>query len=387
MIPFNRPLHVEREFEYIQQTIINNKISGDGEFSKRCHEWFEKKFRARKVLLTTSCTHALEMAALLIDIQEGDEVIMPSYTFVSTANAFVLRGAKIVFVDVRPDTMNIDETKIEAAITDKTKVIVPVHYGGVACEMDEIMKVAKRHNLIVVEDAAQAVMSLYKDKAVGTIGHLGTYSFHETKNYSCGEGGALLINDKQFIERAEIIREKGTNRSRFLRGQVDKYSWVELGSSYLPSELNAAMLFAQLEQAEGVNSHRKLLWETYYFLLEPLNLDIQYIPECCEANGHLFYIKTADLRERTALTNYLNKHDIYPVFHYVPLHTSQAGKKFSDFYGNDQYTTKESERLLRLPMYYELSVKEVEWICELIHRFYSESTSLKGIISLTEVAH
>ncbi|OES46070.1 dTDP-4-amino-4,6-dideoxygalactose transaminase [Domibacillus iocasae] len=370
MIPFNIPLRVEKEINYIQQVLNNKKISGDGEFTKRCHEWLERNFQAKKALLTTSCTHALEMAALLLDIQEGDEVIMPSYTFVSTANAFVLRGAKIVFVDVRPDTMNIDETKIEAAITERTKVILPVHYAGVSCEMDMIMELAERYNLFVVEDAAQGVMSKYKGKALGTIGHLGAYSFHETKNYSCGEGGALLINDDRFIERSEIIREKGTNRSRFLRGQVDKYSWVDVGSSYLPSELNAAMLLAQLEQAEKVNEQRKLLWETYYRLLKLLDLELQDVPEHCEANGHLFYMKTADLQERTTLIDYLSRHEVYAAFHYVPLHTSEAGKKFSVFSGEDQYTTMESERLLRLPMYYSLSIKEVEMICELIHRFY-----------------
>lgn len=372
MIPFNKPLYVEEAMEYIQQAILNNNLAGDGKYTKACHAWLESKFKVKKALLTTSCTHALEMAAILLNIQPGDEVIMPSYTFVSTANAFALRGAKIVFIDVRPDTMNMDETKIKEAITEQTKVIVPVHYAGVACEMDTIMKIAKQYNLYVVEDAAQGVMSTYKGRALGTIGHLGTYSFHETKNYSCGEGGALLINDERFAERAEIIREKGTNRSRFLRGQVDKYSWVEVGSSYLPSELNAAMLLAQFEKAEEVNKHRKHLWNTYFHLLKSLKLDLQYIPEDCEINGHLFYIKTANLTERTALINYLKDNNVDAFFHYVPLHSSLAGKKYSVFNGEDQFTSSESERLLRLPMYYALTIKEVEWICELVHCFYQE---------------
>lgn len=374
MIPFNVPLHVEQEFAYIQKAIENHKVSGDGEFTKRCQRWIEMNFRTKKALLTTSCTHALEMAALLLDIQEGDEVIMPSYTFVSTANAFVLRGAKIVFIDIRPDTMNIDETKIEAAITKRTKVIVCVHYAGVACEMDTIMALAKRYGLFVIEDAAQGVMSTYKGKALGTIGHLGTYSFHETKNYTCGEGGALLINDKSFIARAEIIREKGTNRSRFLRGQIDKYSWVELGSSYLPSELNASMLAAQLENADQVNNRRRRLWNMYYSLLEPLqkecHIQLPIVPKECEHNAHIFYIKTANLNERTKLLTYLKKQGIIAVFHYVPLHSSDAGKKYSIFSGRDIYTTSESERLIRLPLYYSLSKQEIQMICRNVSLFY-----------------
>ena len=374
MIPFNVPLHVEKEFTYIQQAIANKKISGDGEFTKKCNKWIEVNFKTKKALLTTSCTHALEMAAMLLDIQEGDEVIMPSYTFVSTANAFVLRGAKIVFVDIRPDTMNIDETKIESAITHRTKAIVPVHYAGVACEMDTIMALANQYGLFVVEDAAQGVMSTYKGRALGAIGHLGTYSFHETKNYTCGEGGALLINDERFLDRAEIIREKGTDRSCFLRGQVDKYSWVDLGSSYLPSELNASMLAAQLESAYLVNDHRKKLWALYYELLEPLqiegHLQLPYIPERCEHNAHMFYIKIANLEERTRLLSYLRYQEIHGVFHYVPLHSSKAGKKYSVFSGKDLYTTKESERLIRLPLYYSLTEQELQKICSTVNLFY-----------------
>jgi dTDP-4-amino-4,6-dideoxygalactose transaminase len=385
MIPFNKPLHVDKEMKYIKKVIDNQKISGDGEFTIRCQEWFETNFYIKKALLTPSCTHALEMAAILLDIQEGDEVIMPSYTFVSTANAFVLRGAKIIFVDIRPDTMNIDETKIESAITERTKVIVPVHYAGVACEMDKIMELADRYNLYVVEDAAQGVMSTYKGRHLGTIGHLGTYSFHETKNYSCGEGGALLINDNRFIERAEIIREKGTNRSRFFRGQVDKYTWVDIGSSYLPSELNAAMLFAQLEKAVSVNEHRKELWETYYNILKNLPLELPVIPSNCEHNAHMFYIKTSDLNERTALIEYLKKNNVYSVFHYVPLHSSEAGLCFSLFSGVDEYTTKESERLVRLPMYHSLSKEEVATVCQQIHRFYEGGRSCMGLFSQVEV--
>ncbi|MDZ5471973.1 dTDP-4-amino-4,6-dideoxygalactose transaminase [Bacillus sp. 31A1R] len=375
MIPFNIPLHVEKEFTYLQQVIRNKKVSGDGEFTKRCHRWLETKFHVKKVLLTTSCTHALEMAAILLNIQEDDEVIMPSYTFVSTANAFVLRGAKIVFVDIRPDTMNIDENKIEAAITERTKVIVPVHYAGVACEMDTILEIAERYKLYVVEDAAQGVMSTYKGKALGTIGHLGTYSFHETKNYSCGEGGAILINDSRFNERAEIIREKGTDRSKFFRGEVDKYTWVNVGSSYLPSELNSAVLLAQLEQANEVNAHRNRLWGKYYELLVGLKIGLPHIPNGCVHNSHMFYIKTADIDERTRLIDYLRRHGIHSVFHYSPLHSSEAGKTYSRFSGIDEITTKESERLVRLPLYYSLSIHDVERICKLIRCFYKGETT------------
>ena len=373
MIVFNQAPFMGKEFGYIQKAIDNKKICGDGEFTKKCSEWLEEKTGASKVLLTTSCTHALEMAALLCDIKEGDEVIMPSYTFVSTADAFVLRGAKIVFVDIRPDTMNIDETKIEAAITDKTKVIVPVHYAGVACEMDTIMDIAKRHNLMVVEDAAQGLMSTYKGKALGTIGDFGCISFHETKNYSMGEGGALYINDPKYIEDAEIIREKGTNRSKFFRGQIDKYTWVNAGSSYLPSDMNAAYLWAQLEIADEINDHRMKLWNTYYEGLKPLEeeglIELPSIPNGCEHNAHMFYIKTKNIEERTSLIEYLRENKIMGVFHYIPLHNSPAGKKYSIFYGKDQYTTNESERLLRLPMYYGLKEEEVKKVVEIITVF------------------
>lgn len=374
MIVFNQAPFTGKEFGYIQKAIDNKKICGDGEFTQKCSEWLEEKTGASKVLLTTSCTHALEMAALLCDIKEGDEVIMPSYTFVSTADAFVLRGAKIVFVDIRPDTMNIDETKIEDAITDKTKVIVPVHYAGVACEMDTIMDIAKKHNLMVVEDAAQGLMSTYKGKALGTIGDFGCISFHETKNYSMGEGGALYINDPKYIEDAEIIREKGTNRSKFFRGQVDKYTWVNAGSSYLPSDMNAAYLWAQLEIAEEINDHRLELWNAYYEGLKPLeekgSIELPKIPEGCEHNAHMFYIKTKDLDERTQLIKYLKDNEIMAVFHYIPLHTAPAGLKFTTFNGEDKYTTLESERLLRLPMYYGLEVGVVEKICKAIEKYY-----------------
>lgn len=376
VIPFNIPLHVDNEIEYIEQAIANQKVAGDGSFTKICNRWIENYFHTEKALLTTSCTHALELAAILLDIQEGDEVIMPSYTFVSTANAFALRGAKIVFVDIRPDTMNIDETKIEEAITKNTKAIVPVHYAGVACEMDTIIELANRYSLFVVEDAAQGVMSTYKGKALGTIGHLGTYSFHETKNYTCGEGGALLINDERFIDHAEIIREKGTNRSRFLRGQVDKYSWIDLGSSYLPSELNAAMLAAQLEKAEEINNRRRSLWALYYECLEPLRnegrIQLPSLPIECDHNAHMFYVKTANLEERTRLIAYLKNQGIQAVFHYVPLHSSEAGKKYSVFSGREVYTTKESERLVRLPLYYSLSNQEIRNICNTVCLFYQE---------------
>lgn len=376
MIVFNQAPFTGKEFGYIQKAIDNKKICGDGEFTKKCSEWLEEKTGASKVLLTTSCTHALEMAALLCDIKEGDEVIMPSYTFVSTADAFVLRGAKIVFVDVRPDTMNIDETKIEDAITDKTKVIVPVHYAGVACEMDTIMDIAKRHNLMVVEDAAQGLMSTYKGKALGTIGDFGCISFHETKNYSMGEGGALYINDPKYIEDAEIIREKGTNRSKFFRGQIDKYTWVNAGSSYLPSDMNAAYLWAQLEIADEINNHRLELWNTYYEGLKSLEekelIELPMIPEGCEHNAHMFYIKTKDLEERTKLIKYLKNNEILAVFHYIPLHSAPAGEKFGIFSGEDQYTTKESERLLRLPMYYGLDIETVSAVCSIILDFYGE---------------
>ena len=375
MINFNKPLFMGKETEYIKEAIEENqKLCGDGIFTKKCNAWFEEKFNTPKALLTTSCTHALEMAAILIDIKPGDEVIAPSFTFVSTVNAFVLRGAKIVFVDIRPDTLNINENLIEAAITDKTKAIVPVHYAGVACEMDKIMEIAKKYNLYVIEDAAQGVMSTYKGQALGTIGDFGVYSFHETKNYTMGEGGALLIQNKDHIERAEIIREKGTNRSKFFRGQIDKYSWVDVGSSYLPSELNAAYLYAQLEEAEKINEKRLTIWKQYFENLKKLAeeefIELPTIPSGCEHNAHMFYIKCKDLEERSALIEYLKENEIMSVFHYVPLHTSEAGEKYGRFNGEDRFTSKESERLLRLPMYYGLRKTEVDFIVDKIEMFY-----------------
>ena len=377
MIPFNRPPYIGVEEKYINQAIANHKISGDGVFTKKCSEWLEDNTNSAKVLMTTSCTHALEMAALLADIQPGDEVIMPSYTFVSTADAFVLRGAVPVFVDIRPDTMNIDENLIEAAITKKTKAIVPVHYAGVACEMDTIMEIAQLHNLYVIEDAAQGVMSRYKGRALGAIGDYGCFSFHETKNYSMGEGGALLIKNADMIEPAEIIREKGTNRSKFFRGEIDKYTWVNVGSSYLPSELNTAYLYGQLENAQSIMDSRMNSWKLYYELLKPLAesgvLELPYVPDECEHNAHMFYIKLKDLDERTRLITYLRKQDIGAVFHYIPLHSAPAGRRFGRFNGKDIYTTTESERLLRLPMYYGLQEEYIETICESIKSFYDLS--------------
>jgi dTDP-4-amino-4,6-dideoxygalactose transaminase len=374
MLPFNKPPFIGKEIEYIKQAIKNNKICGDGEFTKKCNAWFEQNTKTKKALLTTSCTHALEMAAILADIKEGDEVIMPTFTFVSTANAFAMRGAKIVFVDIRPDTMNIDENLIEAAITTKTKAIVPVHYAGVACEMDKILHIAEKYNLLVIEDAAQGVMSTYKGQALGSIGDFGCYSFHETKNYSSGEGGALLIKDDKQIERAEIVREKGTNRSKFWRGQVDKYTWIDLGSSYLPSELNAAYLYAQLEQAENINNHRLALWNLYNELLQPLKeagkIELPTIPKDCIHNAHMFYIKTKDIKKRSELIDFLKENEIVSVFHYIPLHTSPAGLKFGRFHGEDIYTTIESEKLLRLPMYYSLTIEEVHYVSMKIREFY-----------------
>lgn len=373
MISFNVPPYVGKEKEYIEQAIEKRKICGDGEFTKKCNEWLENKTGTSKALLTTSCTHATEMTALLSDIKPGDEVIMPSYTFVSTADAFVLRGAKVVFVDIRPDTMNIDEKLIEEAITDKTKAIVPVHYAGVSCEMDTIMDIAKRHNLKVIEDAAQGVMSEYKGKALGTIGDYGCYSFHETKNYSMGEGGALLIRNPEDVERAEIIREKGTNRSKFFRGQIDKYTWVAAGSSYLPSELNAAYLYAQLEQADKIYQDRMNSWNRYYEMLSDLEqagkIQLPVVPKECKHNAHMFYIKAKDLEERTALIDFLKANGVSSVFHYIPLHSAPAGMELGRFNGEDRYTTKESERLLRLPMYYGLG-DNVEYVAEKVKAYF-----------------
>ncbi|MGN8800469.1 dTDP-4-amino-4,6-dideoxygalactose transaminase [Candidatus Merdisoma sp. HCP28S3_D10] len=376
MIGFNVAPFTGKEFDYIREAIAAEHICGDGMFTKKCNAWIEEKTGTAKALLTTSCTHATEMAALLLDIQPGDEVIMPAYTFVSTANAFVLRGAVPVFVDIRPDTMNIDETLIEAAITEKTKAIVPVHYAGVACEMDTIMAIAKKHRLAVVEDAAQGVCAWYKGKALGTFGDYGCYSFHETKNFSMGEGGALLIQKPEAIEDAEILREKGTNRSKFFRGQVDKYTWVNSGSSYLPSDMNAAYLWAQLEAADLINADRMSSWKLYRELLTPLAeeglLTLPTVPEGCEHNAHMFYIKTADLEERTRLIAFLKEQGIQTVFHYIPLHTAPAGQKFGRFFGEDRYTTKESERLLRLPLYYGLKEEQVVYVGEKIKEFYGK---------------
>ena len=374
MISFNVPPVAGKELIYLEEAIRSKKICGDGAFTKRCSRWLEEQTGSERVLLTTSCTHATELAAILTDIKPGDEVIMPSYTFVSTADAFVLRGAKAVFVDIRPDTMNIDETLIEDAITENTRAIVPVHYAGVSCEMDTICDIAKRHNLYVIEDAAQGVMATYKSRPLGTIGDYGCYSFHETKNLSMGEGGALLIKDKANILRAEIVREKGTNRSQFFRGEIDKYTWMDAGSSYLPSELNAAYLWAQLEDAQKIYDDRMRSWNLYYEQLKPLadegRIELPVIPEGCVHNAHMFYIKTRDLKERTDLIFYLKGKQINSVFHYIPLHSSPAGKRLGVFHGEDKYTTWESERLLRLPMYYGLGKENIECVTESIKNFY-----------------
>lgn len=375
MINFNVPPFTGKEFEYMKQAVENEKICGDGPFTKKCSEWIEVQTCTAKCLLTTSCTHATELAALLADIKPGDEVIMPSYTFVSTANAFVLRGATPVFVDIRPDTMNMDEKKIEDAVTERTKAIAPVHYAGVGCEMDTIMDIAKRHNLMVIEDAAQGIMASYKGKPLGTFGEFGCFSFHETKNFSMGEGGALLIRDEADILRAEIFREKGTDRSQYFRGQVDKYRWQDFGSSYLPSDMNAAYLYAQLERAEEITKARMDRWQQYLELLTPLaetgRIALPYIPEECVHNAHMFYIKTKDMEERSRLIAYLKEKDILAVFHYVPLHSAPAGQKYGRFHGKDEYTTRESERILRLPMFYKLSADQAEYIAEQVKAFYA----------------
>ena len=374
MIRFNVPPYTGKELDYIKIAVENQKICGDGEFTAKCNEWIENKTKTKKALLTTSCTHATELAAILSDIQPGDEVIMPAYTFVSTADAFVLRGAKVVFVDIRPDTMNMDENLIEAAITDKTRAIVPVHYAGVSCEMDKIMEIASKYNLKVIEDAAQGIMSTYKGKALGTIGDFGCFSFHETKNFSMGEGGALLIRDEKDVENAEIIREKGTNRAKFFRGQIDKYTWVEKGSSYLPSEMNAAYLYAQLELADEITENRMATWNRYYNGLLDLKqagkVELPFIPAECTHNAHMFYLKCKDLQERTELIQFLKENDILAVFHYVPLHTAPAGIKYGRFHGEDKYTTKESERLVRLPLYYGLEPEKAEYIINKVKAFY-----------------
>lgn len=374
MIPFNIPPYVGTEDKYIKEAIEAKKICGDGQFTKKCNAWLEEKFDAHKVLLTTSGSTALDMAFLLCGLKPGDEVILPSFTFSSTANSAVLCGAKLVFVDIRPDTMNIDETKIEQAITDKTKVICCVHYAGVACEMDTIMAIARKHNLLVVEDAAQGVMSTYKGKALGTIADFGCYSFHETKNYSMGEGGAIVINNPKYDEAAEILREKGTNRANFLRGQVDKYTWVDFGDSYLPSELNAAYLWGQLEKADAINNDRLNSWKKYYEAFKNLadagKIELPTIPDDCGHNAHMFYVKCKDLEERTDFISYLKEHGIGAVFHYVPLHSAPAGKKFGRFDGEDVYTTKESERLVRLPMYYGLTEEDQELVISTVKKYY-----------------
>jgi dTDP-4-amino-4,6-dideoxygalactose transaminase len=374
MINFNEPPYTGKELEYMKQAVENLKICGDGPFTKKCNQWLEEKFGAQKVLLTTSGTTALEMATLLCDLKDGDEVILPSYTFSSTATSIVLTGAKLVFVDIRPDTMNIDENKIESAITEKTKAIMVVHYAGVACEMDTIMEIAKRHNLKVIEDAAQAVMSTYKGKPLGTIGDFGCYSFHETKNYSMGEGGALVINNPEYNEKAEILREKGTNRTKFYRGQIDKYTWVDYGSSYLPSDLNAAYLWAQLELADEINNDRLDTWNYYYDNLKEYEqkglIKLPHIPEKCEHNAHMFYLKFKKLEERTRFINYMRENDVHCVFHYIPLHSAPAGIRFGKFAGEDKYTTSESEKIVRLPMYYGLKRDKVEYICKIISDFY-----------------
>lgn len=372
MIPFNKAIYLPEAFAYVKEAVESGKIAGDGKYTKLCSEWMERHFSAKKILMTTSCSAALEMSAILLDIHGGDEVIIPSYTFVSTANAFVLRGAKVVFVDIRPDTMNMDEKLIEQAITRKTKAIVVVHYAGVACEMDTIMEIAKQYSIPVVEDAAQGVMSTYKGKALGTIGDLGCYSFHETKNYTMGEGGALLINNEKYSERAEIIREKGTNRARFFRGEIDKYSWVDIGSSFLPSEFNASYLYGQLERADEINKNRLRIWHYYYEKIKCLEdiIDLPYVPKECLHNAHMFYIKCRDLKQRTEFIQYMRSNGVGCVFHYVPLHSSEAGKKFGVFSGKDIYTTKESERLVRLPIFYNLSEEDRDRVVYYLKKFF-----------------
>lgn len=374
MINFNVPPFVGKEFDYMKMAVENKKICGDGAFTKKCNSWMEERFGAKKALLTTSGSSALDMAALLCGLKPGDEVILPSFTFSSTANAFVLVGATLVFVDIRPDTMNIDETKIEAAITDKTRVICPVHYAGVACEMDTIMDIARRHNLMVVEDAAQGVMSTYKGRPLGTIGDFGCFSFHETKNYSAGEGGAILINNISYVEKAEILREKGTNRSLFFRGQVDKYTWVDFGDSYLPSDLNAAYLWAQLEVADDINKNRLGTWNAYYEAFKPLQdeniITLPTIPDDCMHNAHMFYIKCKDLDTRQRYIRFMKENDIQCVFHYVPLHSAPAGKKFGRFVGQDEHTTPDSDRLVRLPMYYNIKKEDLKRVIDKTVKFF-----------------
>ncbi len=372
-IPFNKPPFIGNEFEYMRDAVSRNKICGDGVYTKKCDSWIENTFGANKAMLTTSCSTALDMSALLCGLKPDDEVILPSFTFPSTANSFVLVGAKLVFVDIRPDTMNIDEKKIEDAITEKTRVIVPVHYAGVACEMDTIMNIAKRHDLMVVEDAAQGVMSTYKGRYLGTIGDFGTYSFHETKNYSMGEGGAILVNNAEYIERAEILREKGTNRSQFYRGQIAKYEWVDFGDSYLQSDLNAAFLWAQLEKAEEINNNRLRTWNRYYDELKCYEASekilLPTVPDGCVHNAHMFYIKFGDKEIRQNYIRFMGENDILVVFHYVPLHSAPAGKKFGRFHGVDEHTTRESDRLVRLPMYFNISDDDLERVIDKTKEF------------------
>ena len=378
-IPFNKPAVPPNAEEYVRKVTLSGKLSGDHDFTRKCNLWIEKQTRTKKAFLTTSCTHALEMAALLIDIKEGDEVIMPSYTFPSTANAFILRGAKIAFVDIRPDTMNMDENLIEKAITKKTKAIVPVHYSGIGCEMDAIMALKEKYNLFVIEDAAQGIMAAYKGKSLGAIGDIGCYSFHETKNCQCGEGGAILLNNDKFIRRAEIIREKGTDRSSFFRGEVDRYSWQSIGSSYLPSELNAAFLYAQLEIAAKIVNDRLNSWNRYYenlkYLEETGDIELPKVPTCCNHNAHIFYIKVKDIDERIRILNHLKDNQINAFFHYVPLHSSKVGAIYGKFCGEDRFTTKESERLIRLPLYYQMSKDDIDIVYEKIESFFKEQNA------------
>lgn len=375
-IPFNKAIYLPEAFKYVEDVVKSSLIAGDGKYTRLCSEWMEHRFKAKKVLMTTSCTAALEMAAILLDIQPDDEVIMPSYTFVSTANAFVLRGAKCVFVDIRPDTMNIDENKIEAAISNKTKAIVVVHYAGVGCEMDTIMSIANKYSIPVVEDAAQGVMANYKGRALGTIGTFGCYSFHETKNYTMGEGGALVINDEKYIERAEILREKGTNRSRFYRGEIDKYSWVDIGSSFLPSEFNVSYLYGQLEIADKINENRLETWNAYNDAFKNFEYDgkivLPTIPKACNHNAHMFYIKLKSIEERTQFITSMKEKGIVCVFHYVPLHSSEAGKRFGTFCGEDIYTSQESNKLVRLPMYYDVGKENVQCIIKKVCKYIDE---------------
>lgn len=378
-IPFNKPPVTGNELTYISQAISSTKLSGDGPFAKQCEQWLEEHTQSKKVLLTPSCTHALELTALLIDIQPGDEVIMPSFTFVSTANAFVLRGAKIVFVDIRPDTMNIDETKIESAITARTKAIVPVHYAGVSCEMGTIMAIANKYKLFVIEDAAQGMMSTYKEQPLGSIGHMAAFSFHETKNYtSGGEGGALLINDQRFVQRAEILREKGTNRSLFFKGMVDKYTWVDIGSSMLPSEIQAAYLYAQIKQAQEINNTRLRVWNIYLNAFSKYQADglieLPSIPGYCQHNAHMFYIKLSNVDVRDQFINHMKNQNILAVFHYLPLHSTVAGRQFSSFYGEDKYTTKESEKLVRLPLFFNIKEEDINRVINVACEFFDKLT-------------